>query len=105
MAVPMQDRWTDERLDDLKGSVDGGFRRMEERFVKMDERFVRMEERLVKMDEKTDRRFEEQNVWMREEFGRMNARIDGISQPILHGSFVLSAAMVAGFVALAVAAL
>jgi hypothetical protein len=32
MAVMAREAWTDERLDDLKGAVDGGFRDMREEF-------------------------------------------------------------------------
>jgi hypothetical protein len=42
----MRERWTDERLDDLKGSVDDGFRRVDERFAQVDQRFAHMESRL-----------------------------------------------------------
>lgn len=38
MAVPMRDRWTDERLDDLNRKVDDGFRRTDERFNHIDTR-------------------------------------------------------------------
>jgi hypothetical protein len=31
-------KWTDERLDDLNVKVDGGFRRMDERFAGVDSR-------------------------------------------------------------------
>ncbi|MGD9735790.1 MAG: hypothetical protein AB7V58_09315 [Solirubrobacterales bacterium] len=123
MAVAMRDRWTDERLDDLNGKVDDGFRRvderfdrvderfermdvrfdrvdekferMEERFVRTDERFGRIEERFAWMEEKVGQRFDDQNAWIRAEFGQVNARIDSLSRTILQGAFALCAAMIA----------
>lgn len=108
MAVAMRDRWTDERLDDLNGKVDDGFKRMDERFAQIDGRFAKVDERFDRFEEKVDRRFDDQHAWMREEFGRTNARIDALSRTILQGTFALCAGMIAlaaatlaGFVAVA----
>jgi predicted nuclease with TOPRIM domain len=101
MAVTMRDRWTDERLDDLNGKVDGGFRRMDERFDKVDERFDRVDERFDRLEAKLDRRFE----LMDQRFDTVNQRFDTVMLSLLQGGIALAAAMLVGFVALAVAAL
>ena len=82
MAVAMRDRWTDERLDDLKGSVDDGFRRMDEQFARIDERL------------------DQQNVQMANQFGRLDTRIDSLAHAVMYGALTLSAAMIIGFVAM-----
>jgi hypothetical protein len=76
----MRDRWTDERLDDLNAKVDNGFRRMDERFTQIDAR-------------------------LDSEFGRIHARFDSLAQTLVLCAITFSAAVIAGFVALAVAAL
>lgn len=78
MAVAMRDRWTDERLDDLKASVDDGFKRIDERFAKMDDRFAHVDGRL----------------------DQLSGRIDSLARATLYGAFTLSGVMVAGFVAI-----
>jgi hypothetical protein len=77
MAV-MRDKWTDERLDDLKTSVDDGFRRMDDRFAKIDDRFGRVDDRL----------------------DHLGARVDSLVRATIYGAFALSSVMVAGFVAI-----
>jgi hypothetical protein len=94
MAVTMRDRWTDERLDDLKGSVDNGFGRVDERFAEVDRRFAQVDERFDRLEAKMDRRFD-----------LMDQRFDSVMLSLFHGGIALAAAMLAGFVALAVAAL
>lgn len=54
MAVTMGERWTDERLDDLKGSVDDGFRRVDERFAAVDARFAAVDARFAQIDSRLD---------------------------------------------------
>ena len=87
MAMAMRDRWTDDRLDDLNGKVDDGFRRMDERFAQVDQRFAQLDARLDT------------------EFGRIHARFDSLAQTLVLCAVSFSAAVIAGFVALAVAAL
>lgn len=41
MATAMRDKWTDERLDDLKGQVIEGFRRTDERFIHLEQTMSR----------------------------------------------------------------
>jgi len=108
MAVAMRDRWTDERLDDLKDSVDAGFRRVDERFEsvdkrfdKVDERFNKIDERFDRLEEKLDRRFEA----IDRRFQLVDQRFDSVMTSMVHGWIIFAAAMVSGFVALAVAAL
>lgn len=94
----MRERWTDERLDDLKGSVDAGFKSVDVRFDKVDRRFDRFEtkvdERFDRLEEKLDRRF-----------GLMEQRFDTVMHSFVYGVIALTSAMLTGFVALAIAAL
>jgi tetrahydromethanopterin S-methyltransferase subunit G len=57
MAVMMspRERWTDERLDDLKGRVDQGFSEIK---VEVRDGFKRMEAQLDKRFEEVDKRFD-----------------------------------------------
>lgn len=55
--------WSDERLDDLSGRVQGGFERVDRRFEQVDQRFAQIDRRF----EQVDRRFDE-----------TNRRIDGL---------------------------
>jgi flagellar capping protein FliD len=50
----VRDKWTDERLDDLKDGVDDGFSRMDQRFAQMDQRFAQMDQRFAQMDQRFD---------------------------------------------------
>jgi hypothetical protein len=45
----MREKWTDERLDDLKDRVDDGFHRVDDRFAHMDQRFDTLQKLLVQM--------------------------------------------------------
>lgn len=101
MAMTMRDRWTDERLDDLKDSVDAGFRRVDEQFDKVDQRFEKVDERFEKVDQRFDRLEEK----LDRRFDLIDQRFDTVMLSLFHGAIAFSAAMVAGFVALAVAAL
>ena len=72
----MRDRWTDERFD------------------KIDERFDRLEVKLDRGFEAIDRRFQ-----------LVDQRFDSLMNSMMHGWIIFAAAMISGFVALAVAAL
>jgi len=101
MAVPMRERWTDERIDDLKASMEDGFRRVDERFDRVDARFDRVDERFDRLEENLDRRFDA----IDRRFQQVDQRFDSLMLSMMHGWIIFAAAMVSGFVALAVAAL
>jgi hypothetical protein len=46
-AMGARTRWSDERLDDLKGSVDGGFAEVKASIVRLDERIHRMQQAMI----------------------------------------------------------
>jgi chromosome segregation ATPase len=50
--------WNDERLDELSGRVDDGFKEMREGFVRVDARFERLDTRLDARFDKIDARFD-----------------------------------------------
>jgi hypothetical protein len=108
MAVAMRDRWTDERMDDLKGSVDAGFRGMDDRFALVDERFSQLDQRFTKVDERFERldaRLDAEFGRLNAEFGRLNQRFDTLALNLILVIGSLSGVMIVGFVSLAVAAL
>jgi hypothetical protein len=82
MAVAMRDKWTDEWLDDLKGSVDDGFKRVDEQLAAVDRRFDRIETKMAAP------------------FARIDERLDGLSRAVMLGAFTLSGAMLTGFIAI-----
>lgn len=71
----MREVWTDERLDDLNGKVDRGFRRTE-----ADIRELRGE--------------------MNDRFDKVDERLYAMQRMMLFGALALSSAFVAGFAAL-----
>jgi hypothetical protein len=71
----MREAWTDERLDDLNGKVDQGFRR-----VDADIRELRGD--------------------MNDRFDKIDDRLYAIQRTMLFGALALSSAFVAGFAAL-----
>jgi hypothetical protein len=46
--------WNDERLDELSGRVDTGFKEMREGFVRIDKRFERIDERFAGLATRED---------------------------------------------------
>ncbi|HET7454056.1 MAG TPA: hypothetical protein VFJ76_00880 [Solirubrobacterales bacterium] len=63
VVMTPREKWTDERLDELKKSVDDGFarvdgeikdlrREMDERFDKVDARFDKVDERFDKIEDR-----------------------------------------------------
>ncbi len=91
----MTERWTEERLDDLKGQVetletrtDAGFRdlrqEMDRRFDKVDERFDKVDERFDKVDERFDK--------VDERFAALHGRLDAMYRVmILFGASMFGA--------------
>lgn len=94
MAVAMRDRWTDERLDDLKGSVDDGFSRMEGRFAEVDHRFVQL-------DAKLDHRFDRLEARLNAESARLHLRLDSLMRVLALGAISFSGVVIAALVAVA----
>jgi hypothetical protein len=70
MAVAMRERWTDERLDDLKGSVDDGFKRVDQQFARVDQRFAQVDQRFAQVDQR---------------FAHMESRFDGLQRTMTQG--------------------
>jgi hypothetical protein len=93
----MRDSWTDERLDDLKGSVDSGFRRMDDRFADVDSRFAKVDARFAKVDE----RFDRLDARLDTEFGRLHSRLDSIMRALAFGAIGFSSVVIAALVAVA----
>ncbi|MGN6814790.1 MAG: hypothetical protein ACTHK3_01725 [Solirubrobacterales bacterium] len=44
------ENWNDDRLDELSGRMDAGFKEMREGFARVDERFERISDRLDRMN-------------------------------------------------------
>lgn len=72
----VREKWTDERLDDLKKTVDDGFGRVDTQFARVDARF-----------------------------DAMNSRFDAMHRTMIHGFVGMAGVMVTGFVALVLAQL
>ncbi len=71
----VRESWTDERLDDLNSTVDGGFTRADQRFDEIDRRFERVDQRFEQVDlrfEQVDKRFEE----VGQRLGRVEQQMD-----------------------------
>jgi hypothetical protein len=52
------DSWNDERMDELSGRVDAGFKEMRDGFARVDARFERLGTRLDARFDKIDARFD-----------------------------------------------
>jgi peptidoglycan hydrolase CwlO-like protein len=90
MAVMERGRWTDERIDDLKASVDKGFVEVKEEFGRVKEEFgrVRGEIRGVQ-GEVRDLRAE-----MNERFNSVDARFDAMQRTMVIGFASIVASVV-----------
>jgi hypothetical protein len=91
MAVMERGRWTDERIDDLKVSVDKGFVEVKEEFGRVREEFgrVRGEIRELKGE-------------VRELRTETNARFDSLQRTMIIGFVTLFASIVASLIGVAV---
>jgi chromosome segregation ATPase len=67
----MRESWTDARLDDLNGKVDGGFARLDARMDRLDARMDRLDARMDRLEERIER-FEHR---MDEKFDALNRLI------------------------------
>jgi len=63
------ENWNDERLDELSGRVDTGFKEMREGFARIEERFSRVDERFSRVDERIG------GLATREDFQNLEARL------------------------------
>ena len=61
--------WNDDRLDELSGRVDTGFKEMREGFTRIDKRFERVDERFARIDERFT------SLATREDFQNLEARL------------------------------
>ena len=82
----MRKTWTDERLDDFASHVDRRFDAVDQRFNAVDRRF-----------DEVDRRFDRVDT----ELHRLNDRLDGMQRTMVHAAVGMSAAILAGYAALA----
>jgi DNA anti-recombination protein RmuC len=83
MAVMARESWTDERLDDLKGSMNERFdavdKRMNERFDAVDKR---MNERFDAVDRRMDERFKQVDNEMKTGFARVDERFKEVDRSL-----------------------
>ena len=103
MAVMMspRERWTDERLDDLKGRVDQGFSEVK---AEVRDGFRRMEAQLDRRFEEVDKRFEEVDKRFEEvdkrfegfdsRLGRLEDGFFALNRTLWGGLFVIAAALI-----------
>jgi hypothetical protein len=82
----MREKWTDERLDDLRDRVDDGFRRVDARFAQIDQRFAQIDQRFAQIDQR---------------FERVDQRFDGMHKLMIQTTLTLVGVMVTGFFGLA----
>ena|SRR5690348_8243252 len=95
MVVMPRERWTDEKLDQAFGRIDGDLRelRVEMRngFEKIDQRFEEMDKRFEQMDkrfEQVDKRFE-----------RVEDRLDAVQRNMILCFVTINASLIGGLVA------
>jgi predicted nuclease with TOPRIM domain len=88
---PMTQRWTDDRMDDLKHQVDELGRRMEQGFAEqggeLNARFNRLEANLEARFEQIDERFEQVGKRFEridERFERVDGKFEAIHNQIVH---------------------
>jgi tetrahydromethanopterin S-methyltransferase subunit G len=88
MTMP-EEKWTDERLDDLNKKIDDGSVRgdtglrelkgeMNHRFDKVDARFDKVEGEMNERFDKVDRRFDKVEGEMNERFDKVDRRFDKV---------------------------
>jgi tetrahydromethanopterin S-methyltransferase subunit G len=88
----MRKSWTDDRLDDFSGQVWRRFDEVDRRFDDVNGRLDRIEGRLERIDSRIS-----------EQFGRLDARIDQLSQTMFRTMAGLIVTMALGFASLLVA--
>jgi predicted ribonuclease toxin of YeeF-YezG toxin-antitoxin module len=84
MAVMAREEWTDQRLDDLKESVNQRFDQVDKRFDEVDKRF-----------EQVDRDIRELRSDMKTGFAEVNARFDALQRTMIVGFVSLVGTVVA----------
>jgi hypothetical protein len=82
-----REKWTDERLDDLKGRVDQGFSEIKD---EVRGGFQRMEAQLDKRFEEVDKRFE----GFDSRLGRLEDGYFALNRTLWGGLFVIAAALI-----------
>lgn len=115
----MRESWTDDRLDDLNGKVDGlrvemktefaavrgemrdGFDKVDARFDRMEQRFDRFDKRFERMEIRNDERFERSEARSEQRFEAMMDRLYSMQRQMIQvytGLFAASIAAVAGLI-------
>jgi archaellum component FlaC len=103
MVVMPREKWTDEKLDQAFGRIDGdlrelriemrkGFEKIDQRFEDMDRRFDEVDRRFEQVDnrfEQVDRRFE-----------RVDARFDAVQRNMLIVFVTINATLIGGLLAI-----
>ena len=109
MVVMPRERWTDEKLDQAFGRIDGdirelrvemrkGFEKIDQRFAEMDKRFDQIDKRFEQVDkrfEQVDKRFEQ----MDRRFERVDERFDAMQRSMTFWFVSLFSAIIASLIA------
>jgi len=90
MAVMERERWTDERIDDLKVSVDKGFGQVTEEFGRVRGEIRELKGEVRELRGETNARFDS-----------MNARFDSMQRTMIIGFVTLFASIVASLIGVA----
>lgn len=113
METPM-DNWNDERLDELSGRVDEGFKETRQGFARVDremrEGFARVDREMKEGFARVDERFEkvatkEELGEVKFEMGRLNERFDRLLNSLALIAWGFAGTTVAALAAVLVAAL
>jgi hypothetical protein len=101
----MREAWTDDRPDDLANRMDRGFDRVDteirELRAETKSEFALLGGEVNRRFDKVDERFDEVDV----RFEHLDSRLDSIQHAIVMGAVALTAAAIAGFVAIFTAGL
>ncbi len=91
MAVMAREQWTDQRLDDLKESVNQRFDQVDKRFDQVDKRFDQIDKKF----EQVDADIRELRSDMKTGFAEVNARFDAMQRTMIIGFVSLVGTVVA----------
>ena len=97
MAVMERGRWTDERIDDLKVSVDRGFVEVKEEFGRVRGEICAVEGEVRELKGEVRELRGETNA----RFDSMNARFDSMQRTMIIGFVTLFASIVASLIGVA----
>lgn len=118
VVMPMpRERWTDEKLDQAFGRIDGdlrelrvemrkGFEKIDQRFEEMDRRFDQVDKRFEQVDkrfEQVDKRFEQIDKRFEQidkRFEGVDAKFDAVQRNMFIGLVTINASLIAGLLAI-----